>query len=108
MADVPPHTYVLEREGPQGLPERRAWWIPRGQTLQAEKNTDKSVIRDEAPCENRAVVHVQKPGRLAERRGARAFRTTRHLLIVEASALASAAKSRRDRFNLQWPATSAA
>ena len=57
---------------------------------------------------NRAAAHLQKPGRLAERRGARAFRTTRQLLIVEASARASAAKSRRDKFNLQWPATSAA
>ena len=76
--------------------------MPRGHTLQAVQNTG---IR-EAPCVNRAAAHLQKPGRLAERRRARAFRTTRHLLIVEASAQASAAKSRRDRFNLQWHATS--
>ena len=57
---------------------------------------------------NRAPAHLQKPERLAELRGARAFRSNRHLLIVEASAQASAANSHRDRFNLQWPAASAA
>ena len=67
MADAPPHAYVVKGEGPQGLPDRRAWWMPHGQTLQAEKNT---VIRDEAPCENRAAAHLQKPARLAQHRGA--------------------------------------
>ena len=97
MAGAPADAYVLERQRRRGLPWRRAWRIPRDQTLQAVQNT----VIHQAPCVNRAAAHLQKPGRLAERRGARAFRTTRQLLIVEASARASAAKSRRDRFNLQ-------
>ena len=36
-----------------------------------------------------------------------AFRTTHHLIIVEASALASIAESHRKINNLQWPAISA-
>ena len=58
---------------------------------------------------NRAATLIpQKLERLAQQGGEpQAFQTTRHLLIVEASARASDVKSRRDRSNLQWPATSA-
>ena len=104
MADAPADTYILEREGRRGLPWRRAWRIPRNQTLQAEQNT----VIHEGPCLNLAEPLPQKPRRLAQQRDAPwAFRTTRHLLIVEASARASAAKSRGDRSNMQWPAISA-
>ena len=63
----------------------------------------------EAAYVNRAAALPQKPRkRLAQQRGApRAFRTTHHLLIVEASVRASAAKSRRDRCNLRWLAAAA-
>ena len=78
--------------------------LPRGRNLQAEQNT----VIHEAPCSNRAAALQQKPRRLAQQRSGapRAFPTTRHLLIVEASAQASAVKSNRERSHLRGPATS--
>ena len=44
----------------------RSGGVRPSQTLQAVQKT----VIHEAPCVNRAAEHLQKPGRLAERRGA--------------------------------------